>query len=80
MKIIDFICKINKKINDWLVSQCEKPIESPWLYSELIKKFPIHGEIGNDDIIHISHKLENGKYETCFITIEQLKKAIIDGN
>lgn len=44
-------------------------------YSMLIQKFPIHGEIGDDDIIHLSHKLENGKYETCYVTISQLKQA-----
>ena len=45
-------------------------------YSELIQKFPIHGEIGDDDIIQLSHKLENGKYETCYVTISQLKQAL----
>lgn len=45
-------------------------------YSELIQRFPIHGEIGDDDIFQLSHKLENGTYETCFVTISQLKQAL----
>ena len=48
-------------------------------YSKLIQKFPIHGEIGDNDIIQLSHKLENGKYETCYITILQLKQ-VLKGN
>ena len=45
-------------------------------YSELIQRFSIHGKIGDDDIIQLSHKLENGKYETCYVTISQLKQAL----
>lgn len=45
-------------------------------YSELIKRFPIHGKIGKEDIIQMSHKLESGEYETCYVTIKQLKDAI----
>lgn len=49
-------------------------------YSKLIQKFPIHGEIGDDDIIQLSHKLENGKYETCYITLSQLKQSLKENN
>lgn len=49
-------------------------------YSELIQKFPIHGKIEDDDIIQLSHKLPNGKYETCYITISQLKQSLKENN
>ena len=42
-------------------------------YSELINHFPIHGRITDDDIIPMSHKLDDGKYETCFIRMKELK-------
>jgi hypothetical protein len=48
-------------------------------YSELIQRFPIDGKIGDDDILQLSHKLENGKYETCYVTISQLKQ-VLKGN
>ena len=47
-----------------------------FVYSELIKRFPIHGEITDDDIFQLSHKLHNGKYETCYITLSQLKQSL----
>lgn len=45
-------------------------------YSDLIEKYPLNGEVGDDDILHISHKLENGRYETCYIRVSDLKKAL----
>lgn len=48
-------------------------------YSDLTKDFPIHGKIGKEDIIQLSHKLENGGgYETCYVTVKQLKDAILE--
>lgn len=47
-------------------------------YSELIKDFPIHGEIGPDDILQLSHKLDDGNWETCFVTVKQLRDAIVN--
>ena len=51
-------------------------LEDAWQYSKMIKKFPLKGKISDDDILHVSHKNENGEYETCFITISQLKEAL----
>jgi hypothetical protein len=42
----------------------------------MIKNFPIHGKIGDEDIVMMSHKLENGSYETCYVTVKQLKEAL----
>ena len=81
-----------KKIWHWLRMEDEngKPIEekmdysrgipiSPSLrYSELIDDFPIHGKIGKEDILQLSHKLDDGQYETCYVTIKQLKDAILE--
>lgn len=80
--------KIFKQIWNWL--RCENEngnliktdtfpcieLRNAGKYSELIQKFPIHGEVGYDDIIQLSHKLENGKYETCYVTISQLKQVL----
>jgi adenine-specific DNA-methyltransferase len=35
-----------------------------------------NAKISDDDILHVSHKNENGEYETCFITIAQLKEVL----
>lgn len=43
----------------------------PFLYSEMIKRFPIHGKIGDDDIIMISHKINDG-YETCYVHMSDI--------
>lgn len=48
----------------------------PFRYSERIKYFPVHGKIGKEDILQLSHKLENGEYETCYVTIKQLEDAL----
>ena len=45
-------------------------------FSELINHFPIHGKITDDDIIPLSHKSDNGKYETCFIRMKDLKSYL----
>ena len=70
-----------KKFWHWMRCEDEngKPIDNPWQpfkYSEMIKNYPIHGSIGDEDIVMMSHKLENGKYETCYVTIKQLKDAL----
>lgn len=69
----------------WRWMRCEdevgNPIDKPWQpfrYSEMIKYYPIHGTIDNDDILMLSHKLKDGEYETCYITIKQLKDAIVN--
>ena len=71
MKIIKYI---KTKYKRWLNNDKYSQLS----YSKLIDKFPIHGNVSADDIIHISHKLEDGKYETCFITVNQLKRAILN--
>ena len=67
----------------WHWLRCEdefgNPVDSPWQplrYSEMIKHYHIHGKIGDEDIVMISHKLENGSYETCYVTVKQLKEAL----
>ena len=81
-----------KKIWHWLRMEDEngKPIEEKMdyskgipisrslRYSELIDDFPIHGKIGKEDILQLSHKLDDGQYETCYVTIKQLKDAILE--
>ena len=54
------------------------PISRSLRYSELINDFPIHGKIGKEDILQLSHKLDDGQYETCYVTIKQLKDAILE--
>ena len=82
--------KVLKKIWHWLRMEDEngKPIEEKMdysrgipisrslRYSELINDFPIHGKIGKEDILQLSHKLDDGQYETCYVTIKQLKDAL----
>ena len=84
--------KVLKKIWHWLRMEDEngKPIEEKMAYSrgipisrslrysELIDDFPIHGKIGKEDILQLSHKLDDGQYETCYVTIKQLKDAILE--
>ena len=84
--------KVLKKIWHWLRMEDEngKPIEEKMdysrgipisrslRYSELIDDFPIHGKIGKEDILQLSHKLDDGQYETCYVTIKQLKDAILE--
>ena len=84
--------KVLKKIWHWLRMEDEngKPIEEKMdysrgipisrslRYSELIDYFPIHGKIGKEDILQLSHKLDDGQYETCYVTIKQLKDAILE--
>ena len=81
-----------KKIWHWLRMEDEngKPIEEKMdysrgipisrslRYSELIDDFPIHGKIGKEDILQLSHKLDDGQYETCYVTVKQLKDAILE--
>ena len=72
-----------KKFWHWLRCEDEngnltaKPWQ-PFRYSEMIKYYPIHGNIGDDDILMLSHKLEDGSYENCYVTIKQLKDALND--
>ena len=51
------------------------PLDKAFRYSELIDRFPLRGKVGDDDIIQISHKADGG-YETCYITVKQLKDAV----
>ena len=78
-----------KKFWHWLRMEDEngKPLddEKKWIvgvndlrYSECIKRFPLKENMTLDDILHISHKKEDGSYETCYITVKQLKDAIIN--
>ena len=70
-----------KKFWHWLRMEDEKK----WIvgvndlrYSECIKRFPLKESMTLDDILHISHKKEDGSYETCYITVKQLKDAIVN--
>ena len=70
-----------KKFWHWLRCEDENgnPVDNPWQpfrYSEMIKRNPLHGDIGDEDIVMMSHKLENGEYETCYVTLRQLKDAL----
>lgn len=70
-----------KKLWHWLRCEDENgnQTDKSWLsfrYSEMIKHNPIHGNIGDEDIVKMSHKLENGEYETCYVTIKQLKDTL----
>jgi hypothetical protein len=68
-----------KKLKKWLKRENDRlciTVEDAWQYSKLIEKFPLNGKISDDDILHVSHKNENGEYETCFITIAQLKEVL----
>jgi hypothetical protein len=74
-----------KKIKEWFnnieqyMDQYEEKqvlLKDAWVYSKLIKRFPLCGKITDDDILHISHKSDSGDFETCFITIAQLKEAL----
>ena len=74
--------KIKKFINDIRKSESKTnysekcSIITPFnllKFSKLINHFPIHGRITDDDIIPMSHKLDDGKYETCFIRMKELK-------
>ena len=78
-----------KKIWHWLRMEDEngKPLddEKKWIvgvndlrYSECIKRFPLKESMTLDDILHISHKKVDGSYETCYITMKQLKDAIVN--
>ena len=73
--------RLAKKIWQWLRCEDENgnPIDDtfyPLRYSENIKRFPLKGQIGDDDIVQISHKIDDGKYATCYITIRQLKEGL----
>lgn len=47
-------------------------------YSDYIKRFPLEESMTLDDILHVRHKREDGNYVTCYITVKQLKEAIIN--
>ncbi len=47
-------------------------------YSKLIEKFPLEESMTLDDILHISHKTADGSWQTCYITVKQLKEAIVN--
>lgn len=80
--------KYLKKLWHWLRCEDENgnPIEIeddafyPFRYSENIKKMPLQGKIGDDDIFQLSHKLDDGGWTTCFVTIGQLKEALREKN
>ena len=52
------------------------PDDHPFVYSEMMKKYPIHGKVGDDDIMQLSHRLDGGGYETCYVTVGQLKECM----
>ena len=70
-----------KKFCHWLRMEEEKK----WIvgvndlrYSQCIKRFPLKENMTLNDILHISYKREDGSYETCYITVKQLKDAIVN--
>ena len=76
-----------KKFWHWMRCEDEngEPLDKPIVgvtdlrYSECIKKFPLKEGMSLDDILKISHRRNSdGKWETCYITIKQLKEAIIN--
>ena len=75
------MAKLLKKFWHWLRCEDENgnPLVDefyPFKYSENIKKFPLKGEINDDDIVQISHKTGSDRYETCYVTIKQLKEGL----
>ena len=74
-KIINDIRKFESKLND--PGKCSVITPHNLIkFSELINIFPIHGKITDDDIIPMSHKLDDRKYETCFIRVKDLKSYL----
>ena len=79
---------ILKRFWHWL--RCEDDTANPtddkkWIirvndlrYSECIKRFPLEESMTLDDILHISHKKADGSWTTCYVTLKQLKDAIIN--
>ncbi len=74
---------MNLLMKFWHWLRCEdefgNPVDNPWQpfrYSEMIKHYPLHGNIRDEDIVMMSHKLEDGGYETCYVTVKQLKEAL----
>lgn len=75
-----------KKFWHWLRMEVEnsKPFDDKkWIvgvndlrYSKCIKRFPLKDSMTLDDILHISHKKEDGSWTTCYVTLKQLKDAI----
>lgn len=69
-----------KKFIAWLKCEGEDdqiyPFYYPSRYSENIERFPIHGKITDEDIIQLSHKLGDGKYETCYVRMKDMKEYI----
>lgn len=72
-----------KKLWAWLRCEGEYapketgiPLSKAFKYSELILEYPLHGQIGDGDIVQISHRLAEGKYKTCYVTVKQLRKAM----
>ena len=78
--------RILKKFWHWMRCEDEngEPLDKPIVgvtdlrYSKCIKKFPLKEGMTLDDILKISHKKEDGSYETCYITVKQLKDAIVN--
>lgn len=73
--------KYLKKFWHWLRCEDENgnPVDDrfyPFRYSENIKQFPLKEKITDDDILQLSHKLEDGRWTTCYITIKQLKEEL----
>ena len=73
--------KYLKKFWHWLRCEDERgnPVDDrfyPLRYSENIKRFPLKEKITDDDILQLSHKLKDGGWATCYITIKQLKEKM----
>ena len=73
--------KVLLKFWHWLRCEDENgnPVDNPWQnlrYSEMIKYNALDGKIGDEDILKLSHKKEDGQYQTCYVTIKQLKECL----
>lgn len=52
------------------------PLSRAFKYSKLTLEHPTCGQIGDGDMVQISHRLAEGKYKTCYVTVKQLRKAM----
>lgn len=69
---------ILEKIKSWLSSDDGQKPFYPFRYSENIERFPVHGELGDDDIIQVSHRLESGGYETAYVRLRDVRKYVAE--
>lgn len=69
---------ILEKLKSWLSSDDGQKPFYPFRHSENIERFPVHGELGDDDIIQVSHRLEGGGYETAYVRLRDVRKYVAE--